>query len=164
MLLWIIFIGLLALFSSSESEGIRRSPGRRIWVFTAIGVAAGCIVASIISPQLRSILSIGIAASVIGVGFFIWFVVVMICWLTRRSQEDLVSRARANLAFAVCCMIASAVFLIAALISMPLTRYQQEQYESFTMQTTASQNQSTFTNDENRQTLFKSHPLHTLAE
>jgi hypothetical protein len=151
MLLWIIFIGLLALFSSSESEGIRRSPGRRIWVFTAMGVAAGCIVASIISPQLRSILSIGIAASVIGVGFFIWFVVVMICWLTRRSQEDLVSRARANLAFAVCSMIASAVFLIAALLSMPLTRYQQEHYESFTMQTTATQTQLTCTNDQNRQ-------------
>jgi hypothetical protein len=128
ILLWLIFIGLLALFSGSETEGIRRSPGRRIWIFTSLGVAAACIVASIISATMSAVIAVGISVIVIGIGFFIWLVVVMICWLMRRSHADLVSRARANLAFTVCSMLASAVFLIAALASMPLTRYQQDRY------------------------------------
>jgi hypothetical protein len=133
ILLWLIIVGLLALFSGSESEGIRRSPGRRIWIFTALGVAAGCLVASIISDALMPMIAVGIAVVVIGVGFFIWLVVTLFTWLIRRSFEDRRSRARANLAFSVCAMLASAVFMIASLASMPLTRYHQDRYFNLVM-------------------------------
>jgi hypothetical protein len=133
ILLWLIFVGLLALFSGAENEGIRRSPGRRIWIFTALGVAAGCLVASIISTEMMPMIAVGIAVVITGIGFFIWLVVTLFTWLIQRSFEDRRSRARANLAFSVCAMLASAVFLIASLASMPLTRYHQDRYFNLAM-------------------------------
>ncbi len=124
--LWFMAIGLLARSAVSPDVSVRRPGTGWIWPATAAGVFAAGVVAAAVAGD--SFMAAVASAAVVLVGLVVWCAAVFDGWSTRRRPADKAYRARAAKAFAVCAMLAAAVALLAALATMPLTRFRQSEY------------------------------------
>ncbi|MFA6134100.1 MAG: hypothetical protein WC869_08815 [Phycisphaerae bacterium] len=123
---WLIAIGLLSRHVARLSPEARPTPTG--WVWPVMGLVFLATAVSGVIHNCPSQEMAVLAGLYIVVTLLVWLIVVFVSLCVRRTAADRAYRGRVAKTFAVCSMFAAGAMLLAALVSIPLTRHAQDAY------------------------------------